>query len=91
MTQQRRMQQMKEQDKNSQDQTNEEEIGSPPEKQFKIMKIKMIQNLRNTVEAQINQMEAQIEKIQEMFNKHLEDIRNRKSVMNKTTCEIKDT
>ena len=76
------MQQMKEQDKNSQDQTNEEEIGSPPEKQFKIMKIKMIQNLRNTVEAQINQMEAQIEKIQEMFNKHLEDIRNRKSVMN---------
>ena len=85
------MQQMKEQDKNSQDQTNEEEIGSPPEKQFKIMKIKMIQNLRNTVEAQINQMEAQIEKIQEMFNKHLEDIRNRKSVMNKTTCEIKDT
>ena len=85
------MQQMKEQDKNSQDQTNEEEIGSPPEKQFKIMKIKMTPNLRNTVEAQINQMEAQIEKIQEMFIKHLEDIRNRKSVMNKTTCEIKDT
>ena len=85
------MQQMKEQDKHSQDQTNEEEIGSPPEKQFKIMKIKMTPNLRNTVEAQINQMEAQIEKIQEMFIKHLEDIRNRKSVMNKTTCEIKDT
>ena len=85
------MQQMKEQDKNSQDQTNEEEIGSPPEKQFKIMKIKMTPNLRNAVEAQINQMEAQIEKIQEMFIKHLEDIRNRKSVMNKTTCEIKDT
>ena len=50
----------------------------------------MVQNLRNTVEAQINQMEAQIEKIQEMFNKHLEDLRNRKSVVNKT-CEIKDT
>ena len=83
------MQQMKEQDKNSQDQKNEEEIGSPPEKQFKI--IKMTPNLRNTVAAQINQMEAQIEKIQEMFIKHLEDIRNRKSVMNKTTCEIKDT
>ena len=50
----------------------------------------MVQNLRNTVEAQINRMEAQIEKIQEMFNKHLEDLRNRKSVVNKT-CEIKDT
>ena len=49
----------------------------------------MVQNLRNTVEAQINRMEAQIEKIQEMFNKHLEDLRNRKSVVNKT-CEIKD-
>ena len=48
----------------------------------------MVQNLRNTVEAQINRMEAQIEKIQEMFNKHLEDLRNRKSVVNKT-CEIK--
>ena len=65
------MQQMKEQDKNSQDQTNEEEIGSPPEKQFKIMEIKMTPNLRNAVEAQINQMEAQIEKIQEIINKDL--------------------
>ena len=46
----------------------EEEIGSLPEKEFRIMVVKMIQNLRN-------RMEAQIEKIQEMFNKDLEELK----------------
>ena len=41
------MQQMKEQGKNPPDQTNEEEIGSLPEKEFREMIIKMIQNLGN--------------------------------------------
>ena len=50
------LQQMKEQIKNPQDQTNEEEIGSLPEKQFRAMIIKMIQNLR--MEAQTNRMDA---------------------------------
>ena len=36
---------MKEQGKNPPDQTNEEETGSLPEKQFKVMVVKMIQNL----------------------------------------------
>ena len=38
-------QQMKEQDRNPPDLTNEQEIGSLPEKEFRIMIIKMIQNL----------------------------------------------
>ena len=38
---------MKEQDKNPPDLTNEEEIGSVPEKEFRIMIVKMIQNLGN--------------------------------------------
>ena len=38
---------MKEQGKNPPDQTNEEEIGSLPEKEFKVMIVKMIQNHRN--------------------------------------------
>ena len=63
------MQQMKEHSKNPQDQTNEEEIGSLPEKEFRVMIVKMIQNLRTKMEAQINRIEAQIEKTQEMFNK----------------------
>ena len=41
---------MKEQGKNPPDQTNEEEIGSLPEKEFRVMIIKMIQNLRNRME-----------------------------------------
>ena len=64
------MSQMKEQGKNIQDQINEEEIGNLPEKEFRVMIVKMIQNLRNRTE-------AWIEKIQEMFNKDLEEIKNR--------------
>ena len=36
---------MKEQGKNPPAQTNEEEIGSLPEKEFKVMIVKLIQNL----------------------------------------------
>ena len=39
------MQQIKEQGKNPPDQTNEEEIGSLPEKEFGVMIVMMIQNL----------------------------------------------
>ena len=39
------MQQIKEQGKNPPDQTNEEEIGSLPEKQFRVVIVKLIQNL----------------------------------------------
>ena len=50
-------------------QTKEEEIGNLPEKEFRIMKIKMIQNLENKMELQINSLETKTEKMQEMFNK----------------------
>ena len=60
------MQQMKEQGKNPPDQTNEEEIGSLPEKESRVMIIKMIQNLGK-----------RMEKIQETFNKDLENIKNK--------------
>ena len=54
----------------------EEEIGSLPEKEFRIMIIKMIQNLENKMELQINILETRIEKMQERFNKNLEEIKN---------------
>ena len=57
---------MKEEGKNLRDQINEEEIGNVPEKEFRVMIVKMIQNLGN-------RMEARIEKIQEMFNKDLKN------------------
>ena len=50
MRRQRNTQQMKETDKNPPDQTNEEDIGSLPEKEFRVMIVKMIQNLGNRME-----------------------------------------
>ena len=43
-------QQMKEQGKNTPDLTNEEEIGSLPEKEFRVKIVKMIQSLGNRME-----------------------------------------
>ena len=74
---------MKEQDKNLQDQINEEEIGILPGKEFRVMILKMIQNLRN-------RMEAWIKKIQEMFNKDLEELKNKQTEMNNTITEMKN-
>ena len=46
-----------------------------PDKEFRIMIVKMIQNLENKMELQINSLETRIEKMQEMFNKDLEEIK----------------
>ena len=67
---------MKEQGKNLPDLTNEEEIGSLPEKEFRIMIVKMIQILGN-----------RMEKIQETFNKDLEELKSKQTVMNNTINE----
>ena len=73
MKRQRNTQQVKEHEKCPPNLTNEEEIGNLPEKEFKIMIIKMIQNLENKLELQINSLETKTEKMQEMFNKDLEE------------------
>ena len=70
--------------KNLQDQINEEEIGNLSEKEFRILLVKMIQNLGN-------RMEARIEKIQEMFNKDLEELKNKQTEMNNAINEMKNT
>ena len=71
---------MKEQGKNTPDLTNEEKIGSLPEKEFRIMIVKMIQNLGN-----------RIDKMQETFNKDLEELTRNQAMMNNTTNETKNT
>ena len=50
MKRQRHTAQMKEQTRNTEVQINQEEIGKLPEKEFRIMIIKMIKNLENNVE-----------------------------------------
>ena len=58
---------MKEQTRNTAAQTNEEEIGKLPGREFRIMKVKMIENLKNIME----RMEYSINKyIEELKNKH---------------------
>ena len=52
-----------------------EEIGNRPDKEFRIMIVKMIQNLEIKMESQINSVETRIEKMQERFNKDLEEIK----------------
>ena len=90
MKKQRNIQQVKEYDKCPPNQTKEE-IGSLPEKEFTIMIIKMIQNLENKMELQINSLETRTEKVQEMFNKGLEEIKKSKLKMNNAINEIKNT
>ena len=57
--------QMKEQTRNTEVQTNDEETGKLYEKELRIM-IKMIKNLENRTE-----------KMQESFNKDLEELKNK--------------
>ena len=71
---------MKEQGQNTPDLTNKEEIGSLPEKEFRVMTVKMIQNLGN-----------RMEKIQETFNKDLEELKRKQTMMNNTINEIKNS
>ena len=63
----------KEQEKCPPNQIQEEEIGNLPEKEFQILILKIIQNLDIKMESQINSLETRIEKMEERFNKDLEE------------------
>ena len=78
------MYQMKEQDKTPEKQLNEVEIGNLPEKEFRIMIVKMIKDLGI-------RMEAKIEKMQEMINKDLEELKNKQTEMTNIITEMKIT
>ena len=53
------------------------------------MIVKMIQNLENKMELKINSLDTRIGKIQEMFNKDLEEIKKSQYIMNNAINEIK--
>ena len=90
MKRQRNTQQVKEQDKCPPNQTKEEEIGNLPDKEFRMI-VKMIQNLENKLELQINSLETRIKKMQERFNKDLEEIKKSQYIMNNAINEIQNT
>ena len=72
--------QMKEQTRNTEVQINDEETGKLPEKEFRIMIVKMIRNL-----------ESKMEKMQESIDKDLEELKNKHMHTNNTIAEIKNT
>ena len=78
------MYQMKEQEKTPEKQLSEVEIGNLPEKEFRIMIVKMIQDLGI-------RMEAKIEKLQEVINEDLEELKNKQTEMTNTITEMKTT
>ena len=71
---------MKEQTRNTEVKINEEEIGKLPEKEFRIMIVKVIKNLAN-----------KMEKMQDSINKDLEELKNKRTEANNTITEIKNT
>ena len=71
---------MKEQTSNTEVQINKEEIGKLPEKEFRIMVVKMIKNFEN-----------KMEKIQDSIKKDLEELKNKHAETNNTVNEIKTT
>ena len=87
MKRQRNTQQVKEQEKCPPNQTKEEEVGNLPEKEFQILIVKMIQNLEIKMKSQINSLE----KMQERFNKDLEEIKKSQYIMNNAMNEIRNT
>ena len=80
MKTQRNTTQMKEQTRNIEVQINEEDIGKLPEKEFRIMVIKMIKMLEN-----------KMEEVQESVIKDLEELKNKHAETNNTTTELKNT
>ena len=80
MKRQRNTAPMKEQTGNTEVQINEEQIGKLPEKEFRIMIVKMIKNVEN-----------KMEKMQESINKDLEELKNKHTETNNTITEIKNT
>ena len=78
MKMQRNTTQMKEQTRNIEVKINEEEVDKLPEKEFRIMIVKMIKTLEN-----------KMEKMQESINKDLEELKNKHPETNNTITEIK--
>ena len=51
----------------------------------------MIQSLEKRMELQINSLETRIGKMQEMFNKDIEEKKKSQTIMNNAITEIKNT
>ena len=76
MKRQRNTIQMKEQTRNTEVQINEKEMGKLPEKEFRMMIVKVIKNLEN--------------EMQESTSKDVEEVKTKHTETNNTITEIKN-
>ena len=79
MKRQRNISQIKEQTRNTEVEISEEEIGKLLEKEFRVMRVKMIKNLEN-----------KMEKIQESRNKDIDELKNKHTETNNIIVEFKN-
>ena len=102
MKRQRNIQQVKEHDKGPQNQTKEEEIGSLPEKELRVMIVKNIQNLENKMKLQIvwrqglrrckkSLTRTQKKQSQSIMNNAITEINNTLEGPNSRITEAEDT
>ena len=80
MKKQRNTTQIKEQTRSTEVQINGEEIGKLPEKEFRIIIVKMIKSLEN-----------KMEKMKKSNNKDLEELKNKHAETSYTNTEIQNT
>ena len=65
------------------------EIGNFPEKEFRIMIVKLSQDLGKRKEAKIEKTQEMLNKdLEELRNKHLEELNNKQTEMNNIITEI---
>ena len=82
---------MKEQYRTPEKQLNEVEIGNFPEKEFRIMIVKVIQDLGKRMEAKVEKMQEMFNKdIEQLKNKHLGELKNKQTEMDNTITEMKN-
>ena len=75
---------MKEQDKTPEEQLHEVEIGNLSEKYFRVILVRMIQDLGKKIEAKVDELE-------ETFKKGIEDLNIQQAEMINTTAEIQNS
>ena len=75
---------MKEETRNTEVQINEEETGKLPEKEFRIMMVKIKKNKKK-------QPWKQMEKMQESINKYLKELKSKHTETNSTITKSKNT
>ena len=84
MKRQRTITQMREKGKNPEKQPNNQEILSLQEKDFRLLMLKMMQDIGN-------KLEAKMDNLQETLSKEIQDVKLKQEEMQNTITEIKSS